>query len=201
MIIRDNEGPGINMNNAVGNVIGGELHGYYSNYIYGHKGNGGNGISMIIGSDNNTIQFTAIGVTETYRPGPNSRSGIFTECSGHIIRQNVISGNEYDGIQIDGRGVNLNTIIERNLIGTNELGFDTIPNLGNGISIFRSGGDRIENNIVGGNKGNGIYVADVSSSNVTIVHNKVGIRVSKTFLRNYCCISSKQFNQFCSIVR
>lgn len=175
MIVRNCVGPGMNFNGAQRNVIGGALLGYFSNYIYGCSGTGGNGLSFIVGSSDNEIQYTAVGVNEQYRKAPNSRHGIFSEDERLHIHHNLISGNEYGGITIDGRGKAMFTSIHDNRVGTDDQVTDTIPNLQHGISISRSSNDTIRNNIVSGNQGNGIYVADATSRQITIINNLVGV--------------------------
>lgn len=175
MIVRNCNGPGMNFNGAKNNVIGGAMLGYFSNYIYGCSGTGGNGMSFILGSSNNEIQFTAVGVNELYRKAPNSRHGIFSEDERLHIHHNLISGNEYGGITIDGRGKAMFTRLYENRIGTDDQVTDTIPNLQHGISISRSSDDTIRNNIVSGNQGNGIIVSDATSRRVTIINNIVGV--------------------------
>lgn len=175
MIVRNCNGPGMNFNGAQRNVIGGSLLGYFSNYIYGCRGTGGNGMSFILGSSDNEIQFTAIGVNELYRKAQNSRHGIFSEDEKLHIHHNLISGNEYGGVTIDGRGKAMFTRIYENRIGTDDQVTDTIPNLQHGISISRSSDDTIRNNIVSGNLGNGIIVSDATSRRVTIINNIVGV--------------------------
>ncbi|HLP29388.1 MAG TPA: right-handed parallel beta-helix repeat-containing protein [Candidatus Didemnitutus sp.] len=180
MIVRNCNGPGMNFNGAKNNVIGGSLLGYFSNYIYGCSGTGGNGLSFILGSSDNEIQFTAIGVNELYRKAPNSRHGIFSEDERLHIHHNLISGNEYGGITIDGRGKAMFTRIYENRIGTDDQVTDTIPNLQHGISISRSSDDTIRNNIISGNIGNGIYVADATARRITIINNIVGVNRKTT---------------------
>lgn len=185
VVVRYCNGPGINLNGAQRNVIGGGLNGYYSNYIYGCTGTGGNGIALITGSSDNEIKYCAIGVNEQYQRASNSRSGILLENARIWIHHNLISGNDWDGIAADGRGQALSLIIEDNLIGTTEQGGDTLSNGGNGISIANSSNDMIRNNVVSGNAGNGIYLATSSTSGTTIMKNRVGTnRSTKIALPN-----------------
>ncbi len=175
VVVRNCNGPGINFNGAKRNKVGGALKGYYSNYIYGCTGTGGHGLSFIVGSSDNEVQYNAIGIDETYAKRPNSRYGIFAEDAGLNIHHNVVSGNEYGGIYVDGRGRALFTRIYSNLVGVTESVSDTIPNLGSGITITKSSDDTIRNNIVGGNRGNGIFVADATCRRITIASNIVGV--------------------------
>lgn len=168
-------GVGLNCNSAKRNQIGEQVTSYYSNYFYGMKGTGGHGISLILGSDDNTITYCSIGVDENGAAQPNSRNGIYSESIGTVISKNLISGNEYDGVSISGRGQQAQTKISENMIGTDRAGTSAIPNLQNGIRISQSTGDVIEDNLVSGNVGNGIFVADNTSTNIVIRRNIVGL--------------------------
>lgn len=170
---------GINCNGAKRNKFGGELMGYYSNYIYGMTGTGGSGISLILDSDANTIQFCSIGLNEQGDVVSNSRYGIYCESRLTVIKSNVISGNEYGGIQISGNSSTgspspLQTTIMSNLIGTDQFGGSARPNMQQGISLMQTSLDVIENNTVSGNGGGGILIADAMSEKITIRGNRVG---------------------------
>ena len=170
-----NNGVNLNLNWAHRNTIGGAFSGYFSNYFYGGQGNGGYGIALTYNSDDNIIQFCSIGVDENGIARPNSRSGIYiSEVYRTIIKYNMISGNDWAGIQIYGGNNASGTLIENNKIGINQLGSEAIPNKQGGIDIFGSSGDSIINNIISGNIGNGITISDPSCKNIIIENNKVG---------------------------
>lgn len=201
-------GLNLNMNNAHRNTIGSSnLMGYYSNYFYGAKDeNGGFNISLVGlfadsvdgGNNDNIIQYCSIGVDENGIAQRNTRSGLhITNSKRNHIHHNLISGNNWNGIEIDGtypsidekgnftwKLMELNTLIENNFIGTNGFGSDSIPNLQHGIQIA-SKGDIIRNNIVSGNMQTGIYLSSDMCENMTIENNKVGTdRLTKISLPN-----------------
>ncbi len=96
-------------------------------------------------------------------------------------QRNVISGNDSDGIEIDGGDSN---VIQNNYIGTDNTGVFLVPNTRDGIDINDNAGDGATNNLIGGTganegnliRGNGIYgvqVREPASVNNTIVRNSI----------------------------
>jgi uncharacterized repeat protein (TIGR01451 family) len=171
----NNNGPGINLNDANGNRIGGEAiaSNYFSNIIRGNKGTGGHGISIILNSNNNIISKCGIGLHESATPDSNSRWGIYIESSGTRITDNVISGNNYGGISID-RSTSSGTIIDSNMIGIDYLGNAAVPNR-IGISITNCVDAVIRGNVVSGNSANAIFLGNTDAKNVTIENNIIGL--------------------------
>jgi parallel beta-helix repeat protein len=169
-----NNGPGINMNRAHRNIIGGDTIGYYDLLLYGNKGNSGNGLAAIDCNDN-IIQNCWAGLDSLGNPVPNERYGFnFDDSERNIFRHNVVSGNAYGGINVDNDNIPSFTVIENNKIGTDYLGNIAIPNQNYGIVINQSHSDTIRNNLISGNNGNGIYVGFSTSSNILIENNKIG---------------------------
>ena len=74
---------------------------------------------------------------------------------GTIDRQNVISGNNGDGIDIQTSGTSDN-VVSNNAIGTNESGSNALANTGSGVSISNAA----SNNTIGG----GSIPASITSS-------------------------------------
>ena len=99
------------------------------------------------------------------------------------ISDNTIAGNTLEGIWIDGTfapDTVLNTLVEGNFIGTDNLGnvahgngTSDFPGLSSGISINGSAGDTIRRNLISGNEGTGISIM-YRTSNITIVSNRIG---------------------------
>lgn len=169
---------------ALGNKRGGVLFGGASDGHVGGgeswqrnvvSGNGGNGVSVGIGSlaVRNVIQGNLIGTDVTgYRAIPNAGDGVFLNANRNVIGGdrfelgNTISGNRGNGIGIfGGPGVAGNTVIAGNRIGT---AIDSRQPLGNhlsGISLLdESGKDTIggpgaRGNVIARNGRNGIFVA------------------------------------------
>lgn len=85
---------------------------------------------------------------------------------------NVISGNEGDGVQLNGWGVEDNAV-RANLIGLNAAATAAIPN-NDGVRVDSARGTEIDNgNMISGNRGAGIRLLDGASDN-TIAANFIG---------------------------
>jgi parallel beta-helix repeat protein len=167
---KNNAGPGLNMNNAHRNIIGSTLSGYYSNTFNGSTGNGGSGI-VLIESDDNIIQYCAIGIDKNGDVKSNSRYGIHIDQSQYtLIRNNVISGNDWSGVYIFGDKNPCYKNVRDNYIGTDQFGTTAKPN-GNGVELYQTSYDSIINNVISGNKGTGIYA---QGEDIVIMNNRVG---------------------------
>ena len=113
--------------------------------------------------------------------------GVFGGAAGTQIRDNVISANV-------GQGINLaetcplfciappaspsGTIVENNKIGTDAAGSAALGNDGNGIKIQAATDTTILNNLISANTVVGVMVQD--ATNVTLRGNKIGTDVSGT---------------------
>lgn len=164
-IVRNIEGPGINFNGAQNNFI-------RSNKIYGNTGSGGNGITLLQGSDNNYIDNNFIGTADGETASPNSRNGIIVETAQNEIFGNVISGNAWDGILLDDPEANGNRI-EFNYIGITADGDSALGNGANGINIREGAQDSILGNLISGNEERGIGMSD-PVQNVLVDGNFIG---------------------------
>lgn len=78
-----------------------------------------------------------IGVTRSGSIQSNDGIGIVAGCSSQIIRDNVVSGNNGDGIKID--VADATTILTGNIIGLKPDGMTPAPNGQSGISANQSG--------------------------------------------------------------
>jgi titin len=133
------------------NTIGGALAGQ-GNLI---SGNAGDGVHFYgSGTSENTVQGNYIGVAPNGITAlPNAGSGIYLEfgpqsnsIGGTLAGQeNLISGNDGDGIQFYGSGTSDNTV-QGNYIGTTKTGLSPLGNGGVAVS-FRFGAN---SNILGG---------------------------------------------------
>src|SRR5262249_40519795 len=101
------------------------------------SGNSGDGILITgTGTDNNTIAGNYIGIDAAGLSAPANQNGIVISdgASGTVIggTRNVISGNTFDGILLDGDS---NTVVQGNYIGTDVTGLAPLANSSIGISI------------------------------------------------------------------
>ena len=186
--IFDNDGPGILGNAARGCNIGNTDLSIPGNFIYDNKSTSGDGIQLftdIFGnpSDSNVVSANLIG-TNGVIPLPNERNGVEIWGSYNWIYNNVVSGNNYDGIRLgeDSDNPSTGNKIEFNIIGLATNLSDTIPNgngnYGGGIYISYSESDSIFDNTIGGNAGNAIEFA-ISGNHAHIHHNLIGIDTSR----------------------
>ena len=180
LIAIPNTGNGIEVDGCVWNSI-------YSNLI---SGNHGAGIRIRdTDSTGNYIGKNWIGVDSTAkRVIPNQGHGVYiSQSSGVLIYENLISGNNGDGIYIQGKeqAWNSNNILaQRNEIEKNRIGTsDTIGpyhSLGNqnGITIDSSTRNVIHENEVRGNRFAGINM--LHSDRNSIYNNYLGARFYTT---------------------
>lgn len=151
---------------------------------------GQNGIDLK-GVNNVTILGNTIGLNPAGDTDfGNTLHGIFIEeltnqniYIGHNsdkskYKANIISGNNGDGIHLEGTGTIDGVSIAGNYIGTNTAGTAAIKNDNDGIQVktgtnITIGGTAAnDRNVISGNGGNGI---DLSVSNVSIYNNYIGL--------------------------
>jgi CSLREA domain-containing protein len=178
-----NGGPGVRIQHASQNEIGGPLAGR-QNWI---SGNHGNGVEVLrTASENNTIHNNRIGID---RGGALARgnwtNGVYSEGNLTLVggtdpsTGNVISGNHEEGVLI-ALGP---ALIQGNRIGISEDGTAALGNL-EGIVVkscntgVQIGGNlSAARNVISGNTNNGILIRDSNpcdDGNVTINNNRIG---------------------------
>jgi len=155
------------------NIIGGSASGA-GNII---SGNNSQGIEITTAGLNTIIRGNYIGTesTGTLDRG-NTSDGIFTAAGGLIIggsnagEGNLISGNNGDGIELNGINAT-NNLIQGNIIGATASGTTALLNSGNGILITTSARSNIVGGILAGqanviafNGGNGVSVAAAAAN-------------------------------------
>jgi hypothetical protein len=185
-----NSSHGINIEVPGNNTIGGTAAGA-GNVI---SGNGGSGIRMFAATGV-VVQGNYIGtaVNGTSALG-NSRDGViifggFSNTIGgtEAGAGNVISGNNSNGVFIDGADGN---VVQGNLIGTDVSGTTDLGNAQNGVKIFASFSNTIggteagAGNVISGNNSNGVWIdhatlSDPSPSNL-VQGNYIGTDVTGT---------------------
>ena len=165
---------GINFK-TTGNVVGGTTPAD-RNVI---SGNSYDGLYMYTSSaTGNVISGNYIGTTAAGNASlANGRYGMYVHsaANGNTIggttggAGNVISGNDKDGIYLDGINTDDNVILG-NRIGTNAAGSAAVPNGDRGIQIESGADDNTiggtvpeARNVISGNDGDGIVIGDGSS--------------------------------------
>ncbi len=170
-----NQEDGVHMNGASHNQV-------IDNLI---SGNGGSGVGLCCTSDtnSNTVQGNYIGTNASGTAAlPNNYHGVWigSGASHNQVINNLISGNEEDGVSLHSSDTSHNTI-SGNYIGTDASGTAVLSNLGNGIEIGSGasqnviGGDNPgERNVISGNEGFGVGLWDTGTSFNTITGNYIG---------------------------
>lgn len=166
-----------NANRIVGNVV---------------SGNGGNGVSLRRGAVETVVQGNSIGTDAAGAAALPNRIGLGLDGSRNLIggptaaERNVISGNKEYGLCCGGT----NNVIRGNYIGTNAAGTAAVPNgtVGmeqTGIAGINLGSNdnTIAGNLISGNIGMGIRLAQYPTSGATgnvIKGNLIGTDASGT---------------------
>ena len=149
--IHNNGRLGLNLNAASSNRI-------VQNTIYG---NAGQGMSLLVGSNGNRIDSNLIGTPDGFTRSPNNGTGVLIETRNNILLDNVISGNDGDGIELFASGSDTSkfNVIAYNYIGTERGGNAPLANNGTGIRALVSVADTICANQISGNTEDGIALS------------------------------------------
>ena len=204
--IHGNGGDGISIGFSGGinsrNVrIGGDQP-QHRNLIYGNgfDSNGGDGIYISAAANADRFPDLGINILNNYigtsdgvTDNGNSGTGIrLVDAFGVIIgdmtgaTQNIISGNNNDGITLQGAGAVSNKIVA-NYIGTNSSGGAALGNGASGVALLSGAGDSADFISSGANRigmpslGNvisannfGVFIADANTSNNWVQANLIG---------------------------
>ncbi len=182
-----NSADGINLaNGSTGNEIGQPGSG---NVI---SGNSNDGIEVVGATGSNTIYDNLIGLgVDGTTIVANARHGIVlfdgannTQIGGTGFGEgNIISGNGFEGIRIDG---NANPATTANVIAGNIIGLDQTATFGvgngtHGVRIFGAahsnalgGSDSAARNIISANGGDGVWFSGSGSDNNVVDGNYIG---------------------------
>jgi parallel beta-helix repeat protein len=185
---------GISLSQCLRTIIGGSLVSE-RNII---SGNGYNGIFVYDVSDQTVITNNYIGTNASGTVAiPNISNGINLYNSDQTsIQNNLISGNNLSGIEI--QGGSLTTTVNNNLIGINSAGISAVPNNSNGIYVHAaSDGNTITNNTISGNNGFGFFA--YNTNNFTITGNNIGTTASNVALGNG--VSGLFFQNYCANIQ
>ena len=172
-------------NGPVGTVIGGTNAGA-RNVI---SGNSLDGINLSYSNVSSVvIQGNYIGTDFTGSNAvPNGQAGVdvFSGANGMTIggtsavARNIISGNGYTGVILNGAGTT-NNLVQGNYVGTDPSGEHAVPNqIGIGVwggatANLVGGANTGAANVASGNLGDGILVSDPGTSNNIVQGNFVG---------------------------
>ncbi|MDJ0497436.1 MAG: DUF5011 domain-containing protein, partial [Acidimicrobiia bacterium] len=188
-----NADEGVDLSDAPGNLVGGDAVGA-RNVI---SGNGQDGVLLIgAGTTGNFVSGNYIGTNAAGDASvANGRAGVYVDNAAATNDiggptsdwGNVISGNTEDGIYITDAGTDLNRV-KHNYIGTNAAGDAAVPNGDRGVQVesgasFTWIGDVGQGNVISGNTGDGIIIADwlsLGTSDNYIIENLIGVAADGT---------------------
>ena len=188
----DNQQGGVDVEaGAIGNTIGGATSTPGRGVGNLLSGNTSEGVLVDATNSGTVIAGNLIGTDPTGTLAVPNGSGVITDLASGVIvggkdptLANVISGNEGDGIDVDGS----DDVVEGNLIGTDITGTNAIPNGGFGVDVPGSGntiGGLISapgiapGNVISGNTEGGI---DLSAGQNLVVGNVIGLQADGSSL-------------------
>ena len=153
--------------------------------ITGFTGTGADGIE-ISGPGGNTIEGCLIGIDAASADQGNAANGVFISGAPNNLiggtttaSRNVISGNQSDGVEINGAGATGNQVLG-NLLGTSLSGVTAVANTADGILVTGAGANFIGSavagggNLISGNGSDGIELTGLATTNTTVLGNRIG---------------------------
>jgi hypothetical protein len=153
-----------------GNLREGVLVEGFGNHVIGNRiGTSADGTAAVANNDDGIHVF-----------GDASRLGQTAEITG-----NLVSGNDLNGIELDSSAAGC--LVQGNLVGTDRTGTKGLAN-GTGILVESDGNqlggpDEVSANVVSGNAGNGLTIANVAEYN-QVVGNLIGPGPGPTLIGN-----------------
>ncbi len=163
------------------------------------SGNGRHGILIWESSTAITVTGNYIGTDATGKMAiPNDGSGVIIATGAHdniigstdLFENNIISGNQDNGVHIYGTGTVRNRVLG-NYIGTDFTGRVAIPNHLNGVIIDGGaqeneigGRDTDAGNVIAGNNRLGVAITDVGTDRNKVWGNRIGIGAFSASLPN-----------------
>lgn len=168
------------------------------NQIGGPNANEGNLVSgntaygiNLWGGGSNLIQGNNCGLNANFNGTLSNNIGIYVNSNGNTIGgigandANICSGNNFEGIRIDGAD---NNILHGNIVGLDNSGTTAYGNQSSGILVTNGavgnviGGDRSidEGNLISGNGSYGIYITNSTTDSTEVYGNVVGLNVLGT---------------------
>ncbi len=135
---------------------------------------------LLVGAADVAIQGNYIGVSTDGTTRASNDWGIqIFNAPGTIVGgteiadRNVISGNDSEGVRIDGSG-SLRTQVLGNYLGTTAAGDAALANFRQGVNILGAPDTRVAGNLISGNLSHGIQVSGVGATNTVIQGNLIG---------------------------
>jgi hypothetical protein len=148
------------------------------------------GIAVAYGAaTGNVVAGNYLGIDPEGHEGGNGHSGIYVGrgAQDNLVggdtpaARNVLSGNEWSGVEIHGSGTMSNTIAG-NYIGIDVTGTERISNALYGVRIYGGaqrntvGGETVaERNVISGNGEDGVRIVDADTDDNTVSGNYIGL--------------------------
>jgi uncharacterized repeat protein (TIGR01451 family) len=152
----------------------------------------GDGLEFTTGTAGSRVENCLIGLDLDGTDQGNAGNGILLSGSaGNVIgglhagARNVISGNNGDGVEINGTNANAN-VIAGNIIGLDQTGTIDRGNSGEGVLVTGAPGNSIGigdvrgRNVISGNSGSGIEITGAASIGNRVAGNYIGTDVTGT---------------------
>ena len=96
-----------------------------------------------------------------------------------VLRDNVISGNDFYGVHISGSGAQ-RAVIYGNTIGLNAAGTSGLGNTSAGVYIDGASYAALRDNVISGNDSHGVSLSGSGGTNADILANKIGVNSTAT---------------------
>lgn len=158
--------------------------------------NGGNGVEIRDTASGTTVfnTFAGLAAFQDYTNLGNGRDGMLITSTGggNLIRTNVVSNNNRNGIELAGEATGVQ--VTETIVGLNTDGKSAMPNGADGILI---GGDAhgnaiggfqpsvIPENTISANRGHGVAIVGTAHNNL-VIHSDIGTAVlGKAALGNF----------------
>ncbi|GEM_PF-1323892 len=144
------------------------------------SGNQADGVLIDNTTGSVTLQANQIGIDGSGALAlPNHGSGINIYGANVNVTGNIVSGNQYSGVDIKA-GASSVTLLS-NRIGTNASGTAAVGNQGSGVAVHGSAtlGASGAGNLISGNQADGVLI-DNTAGSVTLIANQIGTDTSGT---------------------
>ena len=183
-------------------ISGGAQSNLVGGYVAGARnviaGNNAGGVSITgTNTSGNVVAGNYIGLNAAGTAAvANNGSGVqmFNGTTGNVIggtqpgAGNVISGNAYQGVQIDAQPLATSrNCVQGNWVGLNGAGTGAVPNLNGGIGIYDGAFSNViggtvaaARNVVSGNGAQGVIIGYGSSYGNTVAGNYIGLNPAGT---------------------
>ena len=181
--VLSNSGDGVQVNASSGNMVSGNTV----------AASGRNGILVFAGANGNVVAGNFVGTSAAGHVGfGNFGNGInVSGANGNTIGgtspadRNVVADNGVNGIRV--RSGATGNVVRGNWVGVKPDGVTALPNAGDGIQLNDGAANNVvggkaagAGNVVGGNFGNGIRLADATTAGNVVQGNRIGANAAGT---------------------